>query len=415
MLEDTSKVLEHDPNNLKALYRRALANEATGNIEDALRDVEIILRMEPSNELAMEAKHRFRSGEKGNIVASSEQNFPLKPEPCVSNTSFNNVARSDELKNQGNEAMKHGEFHGAVDLYTRAIANDPANILFYNNRAQAYLKIKQFDKAEADASHVILNTSESPPNLKAYYRRAVARKEIGTVESLKLAIEDISLILFHEPNNKAAIAEKQKIEILRSKQSSLEEKPQGIDTKDLKVGHVHEKDKTEKTTKAIGHKVCGPTEDATTARQESGSSARMSSKTTSAKDLSIKNPIVPGDPPKTVYEFERIWRGLKNRPDLFASYLKCFKKATYKKVIKETSSPDLLSSMLIAVRDHLLPSEDIDRGISVLEGLSSIPNYKMMRFVLPNADLDCMKSCMDYISVHVNPEKAKLLREKLRI
>jgi hypothetical protein len=65
-------------------------------------------------------------------------------------------------------------------------------------------------------------------------------------------------------------------------------------------------------------------------------------------------PPVPSEPPKTVYELERVWRGLKNHPSLFAEYLCLFKRSTFKRVIKETISPDLISSVLSAVKDQLL-------------------------------------------------------------
>ena len=454
-MEDTKIVLSHEPTNLKALYRRALAFEATKDFECAIRDVDEIVRMQPQNELALEARERFIKAQQcqvslekkveaaSDVKRDNEGKSKIRSEDAV-----HQIEKSIDLKTQGNEAMKAGRCEAAIEFYSCAISCDPSNVLFYNNRAQAYLKIAQLNEAEADASYVIKHSPNQSPNFKAFYRRALARKGINTMESLKLAQEDILFILQHEPANKAAITEKQKIASLLKTQLDLKEHSQNRVVEELIVTKDHNENKstmngfTERSSKlkvrstninnnnnnnnsqdqqvAPTHPVNKvDTDESTTSTLGTSKKTFTSpapSKTKLAKDISVKNPIVPSDPPKTVYEFERIWRGLKNRPDLFAVYLQCFKKSTYKKVIKETCSPDLLSSMLVSVRDHLLLSDGIiEKGISVLEGLSSIPKYDMIRFMLPGEDLDCLRACLDYVSVHMGAEKANSLREKLKI
>jgi tetratricopeptide (TPR) repeat protein len=441
VLADTNTVLSCDPGNLKALYRRALALEATGDLDSATRDVEEILRAQPQNELAREARERFREAQQ--TAAAQCERAPdvvVTPEVDVAKE----LAKSIALKTQGNEAMKAGKCAAAIDFYTQAISCDASNILFFNNRAQAYIKTSQFEKAEADASHVIQHDTDQIPNLKAYFRRALARKGINTEDSLECALDDVSFILSHEPDNKSAIIEKQKIGTLlksqvdskRQKQDRLVEeiiakKEPSTDTSTLS-GLTERSSKTKvrssEAPKALPtpaaaeksvHRADAPSPPASEKQKTPAATAAAvlaTSKTTAAKDISVKNPSVPADPPKTVYEFERIWRGLKNRPDLFAVYLKCFKKSTYKKVLKETCSPDLLSSLLVSVRDHLLMADgNIEKGVSVLEGLASIPKYDMIRFVLPETDLACIHSCLDYVSLHSGQVKADSLREKLKM
>jgi tetratricopeptide (TPR) repeat protein len=55
-------------------------------------------------------------------------------------------------------------------------------------------------------------------------------------------------------------------------------------------------------------------------------------KSNAGKSAKVINPEVPTEAPKTVYELERIWRGLKSNPERFAQYLSLFKKSTCKKV-----------------------------------------------------------------------------------
>lgn len=444
VLEDTNLVLTHDPFNLKALYRRAMAFEATNDLDSAIKDVNSIVHIQPQNELALEARERFLSAQKAAIVETNDIDDAAKSTPIesdwevVSSTDSGKVStvpadleKGNELKNLGNEAMKAGRIEEAVDFYSQAITCDSSNVLFYNNRAQAYIKIGQFKKAEVDATHVIDHNTDDVPNFKAYYRRALARKGLNTSTSLKGAQEDIAFILTHEPNNKAAIIENQKIGKLL-KAIVVKKKDESIITKEhVKSGSITSSGLTEVSSKKVKARSDTPPSSQPSLSSQSHESPRSevstkkpatnvptTSKTKAAKDITVKNPTVPEAPPKTVYEFERIWRGLKNRPDLFAIYLKCFKKSTFKKVLKETCSPDLLSSMLVSVRDHLLASErreDVEKGVSVLDGLASIPKYDMVRFVLPEADLECLKSCLDFVNVHVGAEKASNLRNKLKV
>ncbi len=86
------------------------------------------------------------------------------------------------------------------------------------------------------------------------------------------------------------------------------------------------------------------------------------------------------------FRFERIWRGLKERPDQFGDYLSCFKKSTFKHVMKESTSPDLVSSMFIALRDHMLPLNP-KKVVDCLEGYSLISNFSFSVALLPENDL----------------------------
>lgn len=96
--------------------------------------------------------------------------------------------------------------------------------------------------------------------------------------------------------------------------------------------------------------------------------------------------------------FERVWRGLKGRPDLFAQYLGCFKKGTYRKVLKEAVSPDLVSFMWKALRDHA-PSPQVQ--LKALNGFSSAPSFALTLSLLPEEDVRCVQSIMAALNAHV--------------
>lgn len=92
-----------------------------------------------------------------------------------------------------------------------------------------------------------------------------------------------------------------------------------------------------------------------------------------------------------------MWRGLKARPDLFAQYIACFKKSTFKKVLKEAVSPDLVSFMWAALRDHA-PGPDVQ--LKALVGFSAAPSFALTLSLLPAEDIACVKSIVSSLSAH---------------
>ncbi len=52
-----------------------------------------------------------------------------------------------ELKNKGNEAYKNKKFDEALNLYEEAIKLNPEEPLYYNNKAAAYIELKQYENA----------------------------------------------------------------------------------------------------------------------------------------------------------------------------------------------------------------------------------------------------------------------------
>ena len=61
------------------------------------------------------------------------------------------LAKVDELKQQGNAAIKAKDFGAAVASYSAAIELDSFNCVLFGNRAAAKLKLQRFEEALADA------------------------------------------------------------------------------------------------------------------------------------------------------------------------------------------------------------------------------------------------------------------------
>ncbi|KAH9624180.1 hypothetical protein KSS87_000546 [Heliosperma pusillum] len=97
-------------------------------------------------------------------------------------------------KEEGNECFKSQQFTKAIKCYSKSIDLSP-NTATFANRALAYLKVKKYQEAEIDCTESLkLNANY----FKVYWRRALARKELG---NLKGALEDVELGLMLEPKN----------------------------------------------------------------------------------------------------------------------------------------------------------------------------------------------------------------------
>ena len=202
---------------------------------------------------------------------------------------------SDRLKDEGNKAASIGDNREALRLYSASLDAHPENFKAMNNRAQMYLGLGQNEMALRDAIQVI---QEDPYNVKACYRAAQANEQLGNLEQAK---SFCSKVLEIDKANSSAALLLQKIN--DRLKSSVENTTVNSVDDPSQVGESSH-NKTKVPTK-ISKKLEG---------------------------IKLRTPEVPTTPPNTVYELERTWRGLRGRADLFAVYLSCFKKSTFKKV-----------------------------------------------------------------------------------
>lgn len=101
-----------------------------------------------------------------------------------------NEAEAEKLKGKGNEAFNKGKYTEAISNYTMAINKFSSNPVLYTNRAQAYIKLKDFDSAIEDCN---LALKIDPKCVKAFVHKARALQAGGkfdeAVTVLKSATE----------------------------------------------------------------------------------------------------------------------------------------------------------------------------------------------------------------------------------
>eukprot|EP00117_Sycon_ciliatum_P050136 scpid94220/ scgid35429/ Small glutamine-rich tetratricopeptide repeat-containing protein alpha; Alpha-SGT len=99
-------------------------------------------------------------------------------------------AEAQLLKEKGNDLLRKGEFQQAVDMYSKAIAVDRNNAIYFSNRAAAYAKLQQHDRVVEDCQEAI---RIDPAYSKAHSRLGNALNMLGrkaeAVESFKKAVE----------------------------------------------------------------------------------------------------------------------------------------------------------------------------------------------------------------------------------
>ncbi|KAJ3242339.1 hypothetical protein HDU81_005092 [Chytriomyces hyalinus] len=117
-------------------------------------------------------------------------------------------------KEMGNEYFKKGNYMKAVKSYSKSLemcgsdaSSNASKIAVLGNRAMAHLKLNQFEQAESDCTAVLSLDSK---NVKAYWRRAVARREQKT--NLSGAKEDLEKAKVLEPTNASVKQELEKLQ-----------------------------------------------------------------------------------------------------------------------------------------------------------------------------------------------------------
>ncbi|XP_026201407.1 small glutamine-rich tetratricopeptide repeat-containing protein alpha [Anabas testudineus] len=97
---------------------------------------------------------------------------------------------AERLKSDGNDQMKVENFAAAVEFYSKAIAINPQNAVYYCNRAAAYSKLGNYAGAVQDCEQAI---SIDPNYSKAYGRMGLAlaslNKHTEAVSYYKKALE----------------------------------------------------------------------------------------------------------------------------------------------------------------------------------------------------------------------------------
>ncbi|KAF8394671.1 hypothetical protein HHK36_020887 [Tetracentron sinense] len=341
-------------------------------------------------------------------------------------------------KELGNEYFKQKKFNEAIECYSRSIALSPTAVASAN-RAMAYLKIKRqilyavlyiFEEAENDCTEA-LNLDDR--YIKAYSRRATARKELG---KLKESIEDSEFALRLEPHNqevKKQYTEAKSLyqkEILEKASGALGNSIQGMQKVGKSIvevkGNVHgtgvtavqvdrseENDgkvlgkasvavkEIESTTRRTrnrtgGQELDGSQEGATPSSNAEGSKtnhfvdnkrelkASVQELASRAASRAMAEAAKNITPPKSAYQFEVSWRGLSGDRTLQARLLKAISPNALPQLFKNSLSAPILIDIVKCIATFFM--EEVELVVNFLDNLTKVSRFDMIIMCLSSAD-----------------------------
>ncbi|KAM5561023.1 hypothetical protein ABKV19_021904 [Rosa sericea] len=282
-------------------------------------------------------------------------------------------------KDLGNEYFKQKKFKEAIDCYSRSIALSPTAVAFAN-RAMSYIKIKRFQEAENDCTEA-LNLDDR--YIKAYSRRATARKELG---KLKESIEDAEFALRLEPHNqeiKKQYAAAKSLYEKRILQKISEQEKQKVGKLDTKV-NGHSIQPVSSSTQRTGMTAV---EDHCKKINTSGKQASKVSVQELASRAALRAKVLAAEnitPPTSAYQFEASWRGLSGDRALQAKLLKAISPSALPQIFKNALTVHILVDIIKCVTTFFI--DEMDLAVNILENLTKVPRFDTLIMFLSSND-----------------------------
>ena len=142
-LEELGRTLKKNPYDYRALYQRGLVHGKLGLIEQALKDFETVIKLNPETQLVVDAYYNCGLGyeklnQNNKAIEYYDKAIALKPD-------FANAHC-----NRGAVYARSGKFKQAIKSLDRAIALNPKDALAHYNRATCYWNLYEYEKALAD-------------------------------------------------------------------------------------------------------------------------------------------------------------------------------------------------------------------------------------------------------------------------
>ncbi|PNI49577.1 RPAP3 isoform 1 [Pan troglodytes] len=445
----------------KAYSRRGAARFALQKLEEAKKDYERVLELEPNN---FEATNELRKISQA--LASKENSYPKEADIVIKSTegerkqieAQQNKQQAISEKDRGNGFFKEGKYERAIECYTRGIAADGANALLPANRAMAYLKIQKYEEAEKDCTQAILLDGSYS---KAFARRGTARTFLGKLNEAK---QDFETVLLLEPGNKQAVTELSKIKkeliekghwddvFLDSTQRQnvvkpIDNPPHPGSTKPLKKVIIEETGNLIQTIDVPDSTTAAATENnpinlanviaatGTTSKKNSSQDDLFpTSDTPRAKVLKIeevsdtsslqpqaslkqdvcqsyseKMPIeIEQKPaqfattvlppiPANSFQLESDFRQLKSSPDMLYQYLKQIEPSLYPKLFQKNLDPDVFNQIVKILHDFYIEKEKPSLIFEILQRLSELKRFDMAVMFMSETEKKIARALFNHI------------------
>lgn len=453
----------------KAYARRGAARFALQKLEEARKDYEKVLELEPDN---FEATNELR---KIDQALTSKENSCPKEAAAVTKPAEGEKKHIEEQQNKqkaisekdlGNGFFKEGKYERAIECYTRGIAADGTNALLPANRAMAYLKLQKYEDAERDCTQAI---SLDGSYAKAFARRGTARTFLGKITEAK---QDFETVLLLEPGNTQAITELSKIKkelierghwdevFLDSTQrhnviNAVDNPPHRGSPKALKKIFIEETGKLIETVDSPDSTVTAPQSNGANATATVGTESKNSNQgdalpagdTPRAKVLkieeisdtlvlqpqadlkqdlgpsfsektSVKVEQTPGQfatgllppVPANSFQLESDFRQLRSSPDTLYQYLKKIEPSLYPKLFQKNLDPDVFNQIIKILHDFYIEKEKPSLIFEILQRLSQLKRFDMAVMFMSGPE----RKITDVLFNHLEKSELKDSLEELK-
>ncbi|XP_069346369.1 RNA polymerase II-associated protein 3 isoform X2 [Eulemur rufifrons] len=392
----------------KAYARRGAARFALQKLEDAKKDYEKVLELEPNN---FEATNELRKINQA--LTSKENSYPKEADTTIIKSTEGEKKHTEDQQNKqqaiaekdlGNAFFKEGKYERAIECYTRGIAADGANALLPANRAMAYLKIQKYEEAEKDCTQAILLDGSYS---KAFARRGTARTFLGKLNEAK---QDFETVLLLEPGNKQAVTELSKIKKKLLKKVIIEETGnliQTIDVPDSTTAAAPESNPinlanviaaTDTASKEnVSQDDLLPASDSPRAKvlkiEEISDTSTLQPQPNLKRDvcqsfsekISVEKEQTPAQfvttilppVPANSFQLESDFRQLKSSPDMLYKYLKQIEPSLYPKLFQKNLDPDVFNQIIKILHDFYIEKEKPSLIFEILQRLSELKRFDM--------------------------------------
>uniref|UniRef100_A0A8C8Z9T0 RNA polymerase II-associated protein 3 n=1 Tax=Prolemur simus TaxID=1328070 RepID=A0A8C8Z9T0_PROSS len=392
----------------KAYARRGAARFALQKLEDAKKDYEKVLELEPNN---FEATNEIRKINQA--LTSRENSYPKEVDTVIIKSTEGEKKHIEDQQNKqqaiaekdlGNAFFKEGKYERAIECYTRGIAADGANALLPANRAMAYLKIQKYEEAEKDCTQAILLDGSYS---KAFARRGTARTFLGKLNEAK---QDFETVLLLEPGNKQAVAELSKIKKKLLKKVIIEETGnliQTIDVPDSTAAAAPESNPINLANVIVATGTASkenvsqddllPASDSPRAKvlkiEEISDTSTLQPQPNLKQDvcqsfsekISVEKEQTPAQFVTTVlppvpansFQLESDFRQLKSSPDMLYKYLKQIEPSLYPKLFQKNLDPDVFNQIIKILHDFYIEKEKPSLIFEILQRLSELKRFDM--------------------------------------
>lgn len=222
-LNTFTKGIQFDANNSSLWGNRAIVYFKLGLYEKAIEDSKFAIELNPSLPRYYWCKGESHLKLGQNFLARLAFENGLRHDPCdeqirtklnerregepakegpFSDDLADKKKKAGKFKDEGNDFYKQKKFSEALEKYNLALQLDPAESIFYNNRAAAHTELHNYEDVVKDTEYAVVlertnavsrgQVKSYEPKLvaKAFMRRAVAYEKLGKYQEALEALED---------------------------------------------------------------------------------------------------------------------------------------------------------------------------------------------------------------------------------